>query len=129
MPGDNSHEIRHEGRNRAFENSGVSADYIFIVDLRFVLLLYNCNIGMIAKFKLLYAITVRKGSNNGGNKQMSDRLTVVVSREEVFFLIGMPGDNFDKVGDEGRNLTLQNYTVPQDYVFLVDICIVILGDH
>lgn len=57
-----------------------------------------------------------------------ERLTVIFAGKEVFIL-GMPRDNLHEIGDERRNLTLQQDAVPQNYVLLVDVSIVCLGDH
>lgn len=61
--------------------------------------------------------------------EISEGLTVVVAREEIFFIIGMPREHFDKISDERWDLTFQQDAVPHYNVFLVDICVVMLGYH
>lgn len=41
----------------------------------------------------------------------------------------MPGQNLDEIGDERRNDTLQNGTVPTDRVLLVHVRVVVLRHH
>lgn len=55
-------------------------------------------------------------------------ITVIFAGKKVF-VVGMPRDNLYEIGNERRNLTLQQNAVPQYDVLLVDVGIVCLGDH
>lgn len=46
VPGHDGHEIRYKRRYGALEKGGVTANHIFVVYFRFVLLLHNCGDSM-----------------------------------------------------------------------------------
>jgi len=58
----------------------------------------------------------------------SDR-TVFRARKVVLLLIGVPGHHFDEIGHEGWNQTLDDRRIASYNVLLVNIRLVVLGNH
>lgn len=73
--------------------------------------------------------SAREDDDDGIVRSNCSGCTVIIARYELLSQIGMPGQNLDEIGDEGRNGALQNGTVSTDRVLLVHVCVVVLRHH
>lgn len=62
-------------------------------------------------------------------KQNGEELTVVFARKEVFIVISVPRENFNEIGYERWDLTFEHDTVPSNDILLIDVGVVMLGNH
>lgn len=106
-------EIRHERRDRTFQNGRVSTNDVFVVHFCLVELLNDCE----------------KGRETRSNGICLISCTVRRSRIEIIPLVRMPRDDRYEIGHEWRHLTFQNSCVATDGIFFVNICVVVLLDH